>query len=199
MRDLLLLLLVLRRRQRRQNRRQRRVWVHETLQTRAHSGEFHTLVRELHSFDDRFFQYFRMSQAQFAHILSIPRSCPTRAASSWRSCIPCGRAHTTSRGPGQLGLNSPTSCFWWPRYASLPASAVTGCGMTTAKQKRWLVKRTAGRRNTAGISLWKRSSAIPLGCHAEINKSALIGQVRNTARYTAGITPSVNGPLGHSN
>ena len=133
MRDLLL---VLRRRQRRQNRRQRRVWVHETLQTRAHRGEFHTLVRELHSFDDRFFQYFRMSQAQFAHILSIPRSCPTRAASSWRSCIPCGRAHTTYRGPGQLGLNSPTSCFWWPRYASLPASAVTGCGMTTAKQKR---------------------------------------------------------------
>ena len=51
-------------------------------------------------------------------------------------------------------------------------------------------------RDPAGISLWKRSSAVPLGCHAEINKSALIGQVRDTARYPAGITPSVNGPLG---
>ena len=50
-------------------------------------------------------------------------------------------------------------------------------------------------RDPAGISLWKRSSAVPLGCHAEINKSALIGQVRDTARYPAGITPSVNGPL----
>ena len=29
--------------------RQRRVWVHETLHTRDHRGEFHTLVRELHS------------------------------------------------------------------------------------------------------------------------------------------------------
>ena len=28
--------------------RQQRVWVHETLQTRDHRGEFHTLVRELH-------------------------------------------------------------------------------------------------------------------------------------------------------
>ena len=156
MRDLLLLLLVLRRRQRRQNRRQRRVWVHETLQTRAHRGEFHTLVRELHSFDDRFFQYFRMSQAQFAHILSIPRSCPTRAASSWRSCIPCGRAHTTSRGPGQLGLNSPTSCFWWPRYASLPASAVTGCGKQQNKSADWSRGRLAG-----GIPQEYRSGSDP--------------------------------------
>ena len=32
-------------------------------------------------------------------------------------------------------------------------------------------------RDPAGISLWKRSSAVPLGCHAEINKSALIGLV----------------------
>ena len=65
-----------------------------------------------------------------------PRSRRTRAASSSHSCIHCGKAHTASRAPGRLGLNSPTSCFWWPRYASLPASAVTGCGMTTAKQKR---------------------------------------------------------------
>ena len=40
-------------------------------------------------------------------------------------------------------------------------------------------------RDPAGISLWKRSSAVPLGCHAEINKSSLIGQVHDTARYPA--------------
>ena len=28
-------------------------------------GEYHRLVRELHSDDDRFHAYFRMSQAQF--------------------------------------------------------------------------------------------------------------------------------------
>ena len=102
----------------------------------------------------------RQNRRQLSYA-GTPRSRPTRAASSSHSCIPCGRAHTASRAPGRLGLNSPTSCFWWPRYASLPAGVVTGCGMTTAKQKRWLVKRTAGRRYTAGISLWKRSSAIP--------------------------------------
>ena len=44
-------------------------------------------------------------------------------------------------------------------------------------------------RYPAGKSLQKQSGAVPLGCHAEINKSALIGQVRDTARYPAGITP----------
>ena len=44
-------------------------------------------------------------------------------------------------------------------------------------------------RYPAGKSLQKQSGAVPLGCHAEINKSALIGQVHDTARYPAGITP----------
>ena len=77
----------------------------------------------------------RQNRRQLSYA-GTPRSRPTRAASYSHSCIPCGRAHTASRAPGRLGLNSPTSCFWWPRYASLPASVVTGCGMTTAKQKR---------------------------------------------------------------
>ena len=40
-----------------------------------------------------------------------PQSCPTRAASSLHYCIPCGRAHTTSRAPLRLESNSQTFCF----------------------------------------------------------------------------------------
>ena len=101
MRDLVLLLLVMKRRQRRQNRRQRRVWVHETLQRRDDRGEFHTLVRELHSYDDRFFEYFRMSQAQFAHILSILKPSITKQTTKFRQPIGC---------PEKLA-NSPTFCL----------------------------------------------------------------------------------------
>ena len=75
--------------------RQRRVWVHETLQTRDHRGEYHTLVRELHS--------------------AFPVG---------------GRIQHIGLFDGRHLV------FWWPRYASLPASPVTGSGMTTAKQKR---------------------------------------------------------------
>ena len=64
-----------------------------------------------------------------------------------------------------------------------------------SKRKHRLVKSTSGERYPTGKSLQKQSGAVPLGCHAEINKSVLIGQVRDTARYPAGITPSVNGPL----
>ena len=116
MRDLLLLLLVMRRRQRRQNRRQRRVWVHETLQTRDDRGEFHTLVHELHSYDDRFFEYFRMSQAQFAHILSILKPSITKQTTKFRQPIGC---------PEKLA-NSPTFCFVLDtrHYRQAPSSAV---------------------------------------------------------------------------
>ena len=55
--------------------------------------------------------------------------------------------------------------------------------------------RAGSRRNIALEAIERGTARIPLGCHAEINKSALIGQVRDTARYPAGITPSVNGPL----
>ena len=75
--------------------------VHETLQTRDDRGEFHTLVRELHSYDDRFFEYFRMSQAQFAHILSILKPSITKQTTKFRQPIGC---------PEKLA-NSPTFCF----------------------------------------------------------------------------------------
>ena len=55
--------LLLRRRRRRQKRS--RFWVHEILQLREELGEFHRLVCELSSHKDKFFQSFRMSEAQF--------------------------------------------------------------------------------------------------------------------------------------
>ncbi len=49
-----------------------------------------------------------------------------------------------------------------------------------SKQKRRLVRRAVSRH--VAKSCPKRLGAVPLGCHAEINKSALIGQ----QRYRAG-------------
>lgn len=65
----LMLLIFLRRRKRR--RKKRRFWVHEILQRREDLGEFHRLVQELSSHEDKFFQYFRMSEEQFMEILKL--------------------------------------------------------------------------------------------------------------------------------
>uniref|UniRef100_A0A3B1K630 DDE Tnp4 domain-containing protein n=1 Tax=Astyanax mexicanus TaxID=7994 RepID=A0A3B1K630_ASTMX len=46
----------------------RRVWVHETLRSREHLGEFR-LVKELRLHDDRFQNYFRLSREQFDLVL----------------------------------------------------------------------------------------------------------------------------------
>ena len=59
------------------------------------------------SYDNRFFEYFRMSQAQFAHILSILKPSIT---------------YRISRKTCKL---SDILLFGCPRYASLPASTVT--------------------------------------------------------------------------
>ena len=66
--ELLLLLLLKRRRQR---KRTRLVWVHNINKQRLLLGEFHTLVKELASYEDKFFEYFRMSQHQFHYILNL--------------------------------------------------------------------------------------------------------------------------------
>ena len=58
----------------------------------------------------------------------------------------------------------------WPTYAC----ATAACHQS--KQKRWLVNSTSGERFLVGKSLPKRSGAVQFGCHAEITKSALIGQ-----------------------
>ena len=65
--DLLLLLLY---RSRHRRHRSRRVWVHEIFQRKEFS-EYNTLVRELSSHEDKFFQYFRMSESQFDKLFDL--------------------------------------------------------------------------------------------------------------------------------
>ena len=64
-----------------------------------------------------------------------------------------------------------------------------------SKQKHWLVKATSGERFAVGKSLPKRSGAVPLGCHEQINKRALIGRVQYPTGSRGGKPPSVNGAL----
>ena len=64
-------LLLLKRRRKR--KRTRLVWVHNIYvnKQRLLLGEFHTLVKELAFYEDKFFQYFRMSQHQFHYIVNL--------------------------------------------------------------------------------------------------------------------------------
>ena len=62
-------MLLKRRRQRR--KKTRLVWVHNINKQRLLLGEFHTLVKELASYEDKYFEYFRMFQHQFHYILNL--------------------------------------------------------------------------------------------------------------------------------
>ena len=55
-------------RARRRQMKIRRYWIHPILQQRQRFGAY-TLVQELYQDPERFKQYFRMSKAQFDHIL----------------------------------------------------------------------------------------------------------------------------------
>ena len=46
-------------------KKKRRFWVHPINQKRKQYGEFHHLFPELKRFEEKFFQYFRMSQIKF--------------------------------------------------------------------------------------------------------------------------------------
>ena len=67
--ELFLLLLLKRRRQGR--KRTRPVSVHNIRKQRLLFGESHTLVKELASCEDKFFEYFRVSHHQFHYILNL--------------------------------------------------------------------------------------------------------------------------------
>ncbi|GBP23677.1 hypothetical protein EVAR_80294_1 [Eumeta japonica] len=53
------------------SKKKRRYWVHPINRGRQDKGEFHRLVRELESDDEKFHQYFRMNQAQYEEIHSL--------------------------------------------------------------------------------------------------------------------------------
>ena len=70
-------------------RKKRCIWVHETLQKRSDLGEYHKLVGELDSHEDRFngYMYFRMSRGQFAEILTLVQPRITKTTTHWRKPI----------------------------------------------------------------------------------------------------------------
>ena len=81
--SMLLLLLLSRMRNR---RNPRRVWVHEIFQNKEFS-EYNTLVRELSSHEDKFFQYFRMSEDQFETLLEMVKPDLTKITTQFRSPV----------------------------------------------------------------------------------------------------------------
>ena len=54
----------------------RRFWMHSIFKRREQLGEFHSLVKELSNHEDKFFQYFRVSQLQFNNY--VARAYSTR-------------------------------------------------------------------------------------------------------------------------
>ena len=70
-------------------RKKRHIWVRETLQKRSDLGEYHKLVRELDSHENRFNQYtyFRMSRGQFAEILTLFQQRITKTTTHWQKPI----------------------------------------------------------------------------------------------------------------
>jgi hypothetical protein len=67
--EALLLLLLLRRRKMR--RKVRKFWVHPVLQNRTQGGHFYNSFSELRQYEDRFYNYFRMSISSFDTLANI--------------------------------------------------------------------------------------------------------------------------------
>ncbi|XP_014242917.1 protein ALP1-like [Cimex lectularius] len=65
----------------------RRFWVHPINQRREELGEYHRLCRELHSHEDRFFSYFRMSRQSFEELHEVLRPRIERITTNWRRPI----------------------------------------------------------------------------------------------------------------
>ena len=53
----------------------KRLWVHPILRPRKNRGEYFTLCRELRSFEDKFFGYFRMNQDCFDELVDKLKPC----------------------------------------------------------------------------------------------------------------------------
>ena len=51
--------------------RVRTMWVHPINENREENGEFFNLYQDLRKYDDKFFQWYRMSIQQFDHVCQI--------------------------------------------------------------------------------------------------------------------------------
>ena len=72
------------------SKRSRRYWIHETIRKRDDLGEFHKLVQELESDDERFQKYFRMNKRQFDEILLLVEKDLSKEVTNYRRPI-CAR------------------------------------------------------------------------------------------------------------
>ena len=74
------------------SRRKRRYWIHDTIRKREDLGEFHRLVMELESDDDRFKKYFRLSKLQFNQVLLLMEDDLRKQTTNYRRPVgPRGR------------------------------------------------------------------------------------------------------------
>ena len=52
-------------------RRQRSMWVHPLTNARLYQGQYYTIMTELRNDNEKFFNFFRMSQNTFNELLSL--------------------------------------------------------------------------------------------------------------------------------
>ncbi|XP_064632850.1 uncharacterized protein LOC135491117 [Lineus longissimus] len=81
----ILLLYAFHRRQKRKRRHD--YWVHDLWMDREKYGEYHHLIKTLFSFEDKFFQYFRMTTAQFHDLHDLIRDDIRKLTTSFRKPI----------------------------------------------------------------------------------------------------------------
>ena len=65
----------------------RSLWVHPINNLRLEKGEFFLLYPDLRRYEDRFFQWYRMSTRKFDQLLGIVQNALTKKATNFRKPI----------------------------------------------------------------------------------------------------------------
>ena len=81
------LLLYIHNKRRQARRRAHKYWVHDLLLQRSQFGEYHHLVKQLFSYEDKFFQYFRMVPKTFNYLHEQLKDDLRKEATFWRKPI----------------------------------------------------------------------------------------------------------------
>ena len=81
------LLLYIYNKRRKARRRAREYWVHDILLQRSQFGEYYYLVKQLFSYEHKFFQYFRMLPQTFNDLHEKLNNDLTKEATFWRKPI----------------------------------------------------------------------------------------------------------------
>ena len=68
-------------------RRQRSMWVHPLTNARLYHGQYYTIMTELRNDNEKFFNFFRMSQNTFNELLSVIKNYIQRQDTNMRDSI----------------------------------------------------------------------------------------------------------------